>query len=108
MLPAGKSAGSMTSTVWVAGMPLSVLRRNEKVIVSLRSGTSTPARTASSGGCPGTGVMVSVRQRRWVPNRHELVAAFDIPAFAGTSRCLRQCPHDRIGIVVYRWGCSAI
>ena len=29
----------MTSTVWVAGMPLSVLRRNEKVIARLRSGT---------------------------------------------------------------------
>src|SRR5262245_27459022 len=62
--PAGKSAGSlnMISTVWVAGSPLSVLRRSDQVIASLRSGTSTSARMASSGGCPGPGVMVSVRQ----------------------------------------------
>src|SRR5215831_16457886 len=64
MPPEGKSAGSlnMISTVWVAGNPLSVLRRSDQVMASLRSGTSTSARIASSGGCPGPGVTVSVRQ----------------------------------------------
>jgi hypothetical protein len=52
----------MISTVWVAGSPLSVLRRSDQVMASLRSGTSTSARIASSGGCPGPGVTVSVRQ----------------------------------------------
>ena len=52
MPPAGKSAGSlnMISTVWLAGRPLSVLRRSDQVIASLRSGTSMSARIASSGG----------------------------------------------------------
>jgi hypothetical protein len=31
-------------------------------MASLRSGTSTSARMAISGGCPGPGVTVSVRQ----------------------------------------------
>ena len=43
----------MISTVWVAGSPLSVLRRSDQVIARLRSGTSMSARIASSGGCPG-------------------------------------------------------
>jgi hypothetical protein len=64
MPPAGKSAGSlnMISTVWVAGSPLSVLRRSDHVMASLRSGTSTSARITSSGGRPSPTVIVSVRQ----------------------------------------------
>ena len=64
MPPEGKSEGylNMISIVWLAGSDLSVLRRSDQVMVSLRSGTSTSARTASSGGCPGPGDTVSVRQ----------------------------------------------
>ena len=57
MPPDGKSAGSlnMISTVWLAGRLLSVLRRSDQVMVSLRSGISTSARIASSGGWSGPG-----------------------------------------------------
>jgi hypothetical protein len=63
MPPAGKSDGSLIviSAVWVAGSPLSVLRRSDQVTASLRSGTSISARMASSGGCPSAAVTISVR-----------------------------------------------
>ena len=62
--PGGKSCGrrNMISTVWLAGSDWSVLRRSDQVMVSLRSGISTSARIASSGGWPGAGGTVSVRQ----------------------------------------------
>src|SRR5262245_8840502 len=51
MPPEGKSGGTlnMISTVWVAGSPLSVLRRSDQVMASLRSGTSTSARNRKLG-----------------------------------------------------------
>src|SRR6478672_10562911 len=48
--PPAKSGGRMkvSSAVWLAGSEESVLRRNEIVILNLRSGISTSARTAIS------------------------------------------------------------
>src|SRR4051794_26957167 len=52
--PPLKSAGRMkvSSAVWLAGNDESVLRRNDMVILNLRSGISMSARTAMSGFCP--------------------------------------------------------
>ena len=55
-----------------------MLRRNEKVIASLRSGTSDVGTNGKLGRLSRDGVMVSVRQRRWVSNR------------IGLSRCVRH------------------
>ena len=48
--PPGKSGGRMkvNSAVWLAGSEESVLRRNDMVILNLRSGISMSARTAMS------------------------------------------------------------
>jgi hypothetical protein len=73
--------------------PVAGARRKDQVIARLRSGTSTSARIATSGGWPGPGVTVSVRQiaeplkrlplgsagsssaRRFTPDRGRLAAA---------------------------------
>src|SRR5258707_8844823 len=49
-LPPGKSGGriKVNSAVWLAGSDESVLRRNDIVILNLRSGISMSARTATS------------------------------------------------------------
>ncbi len=54
--------------VWLAGSDASALRRSDQTMFSLRSGTSTSARTAISAGRPGAGAIISVRQTT-VPSR---------------------------------------
>src|ERR1700722_15856723 len=62
--PPEKSGGRMkvNSAVWLAGSDESVLRRNDIVILNLRSGISMSARTARSAFWPATGLICSVRQ----------------------------------------------
>src|SRR5579863_5411 len=62
--PPEKSGGSMkvSSAVWLAGSDVSVLRRNDIVILNLRSGISMSARTAISAGWPAAALIGSVRQ----------------------------------------------
>ena len=56
--PPAKSGGRMkvSSAVWLAGSEVSVLRRNDIVILNLRSGISMSARTAISGFWPAGGL----------------------------------------------------
>src|SRR6476620_809746 len=63
-LPPGKSCGRMkvNSAVWLAGSDESVLRRNDIVILNLRSGISMSARTAMSGFWLPLALICSVRQ----------------------------------------------
>src|SRR5476649_2642493 len=62
--PPVKSGGRMkvSSAVWLAGSEVSVLRRNDIVILNLRSGISMSARTAISAAWPAAGLIASVRQ----------------------------------------------
>src|SRR5665213_1644314 len=62
--PPAKSGGStkVSSAVWLAGSEVSVLRRNDIVILNLRSGMSMSARTAISAGGPAAALIGSVRQ----------------------------------------------
>src|SRR5271168_1760396 len=62
--PPAKSGGRMkvNSAVWLAGSEVSVLRRNDIVILNLRSGISISARTAISAGWPVPPLIGSVRQ----------------------------------------------
>src|SRR4051794_23495406 len=62
--PPEKSGGRMkvSSAVWLAGNELSVLRRNDIVILNLRSGMSMSARTAISGFWLPVALIGSVRQ----------------------------------------------
>src|SRR6478735_10586171 len=59
-----KSGGRMnvSSAVWLAGSEVSVLRRNDIVILNLRSGMSMSARTAMSAFWPAAALICSVRQ----------------------------------------------
>src|ERR1700733_6399138 len=62
--PPAKSGGRMkvSSAVWLAGSEGSVLRRNDIVILNLRSGISMSARTARSAFWPAAALICSVRQ----------------------------------------------
>src|SRR5665213_2389732 len=62
--PPAKSGGriKVSSAVWLAGSEVSVLRRNDIVILNLRSGMSMSARTAISGFWPAAPLICSVRQ----------------------------------------------
>src|SRR5271165_2118151 len=62
--PPLKSGGRMkvNSAVWLAGSDESVLRRNDIVILNLRSGMSMSARTAISAGWLPVALIGSVRQ----------------------------------------------
>src|SRR5258708_31491708 len=62
--PPEKSGGriNVSSAVWLAGSDVSVLRRNDIVILNLRSGISTSARTAISAFWPALALICSVRQ----------------------------------------------
>src|SRR3954466_9479331 len=62
--PPEKSAGrtKVNSAVWLAGSEESVLRRNDIVILNLRSGISMSARTATSGFWLPDALIGSVRQ----------------------------------------------
>src|SRR3954463_3509846 len=62
--PPSKFCGRMkvSSAVWLAGKDEAVLRRNEIVILNLRSGMSTSARTARSAGALPEPLICSVRQ----------------------------------------------
>src|SRR4029078_1496640 len=62
--PPAKSGGRMkvSSAVWLAGSDESVLRRNDIVILNLRSGISMSARTATSGFWLPLALIGSVRQ----------------------------------------------
>ena len=62
--PPEKSCGRMkvSSAVWLAGSDVSVLRRNDIVILNLRSGISMSARTATSGFWLPLALIGSVRQ----------------------------------------------
>src|SRR5690242_19828943 len=62
--PPEKSGGRMNvnSAVWLAGSDASVLRRNDIVILNLRSGISMSARTATSGFWLPVALIGSVRQ----------------------------------------------
>ena len=62
--PPEKSCGRMkvSSAVWLAGSEVSVLRRNDIVILNLRSGISMSARTAMSGFWLPVALTGSVRQ----------------------------------------------
>ncbi len=62
--PPAKSGGRMkvSSAVWLAGSEVSVLRRNDMVILNLRSGISMSARTAMSAFWPAAALICSVRQ----------------------------------------------
>src|SRR6202789_1346414 len=51
----------VSSAVWLAGNEVSVLRRNDIVILNLRSGMSMSARTAMSAGWPVLPLIGSVR-----------------------------------------------
>src|SRR5580698_6132517 len=51
----------VSSAVWLAGSEVSVLRRNDIVILNLRSGMSMSARTATSAGWPVPPLIGSVR-----------------------------------------------
>src|SRR6201746_1788583 len=52
----------VSSAVWRAGSEVSVLRRNDIVILNLRSGMSMSARTARSAFWPAAALICSVRQ----------------------------------------------
>src|ERR1700710_2833250 len=62
--PPTKSGGRMkvSSAVWLAGSEVSVLRRNDIVILNLRSGISISARTAISAFWAPEALIGSVRQ----------------------------------------------
>src|SRR5271155_3525581 len=62
--PPAKSGGKtkVSSAVWLAGSEVSVLRRNDIVILNLRSGISMSARTAISAGWPAAALIGSVLQ----------------------------------------------
>src|ERR1700751_3495439 len=62
--PPAKSGGRMkvSSAVWLAGSEESVLRRNDIVILNLRSGISMSARTAMSPFWLPVALICSVRQ----------------------------------------------
>src|SRR6266436_1064518 len=62
--PPEKSGGriKVSSAVWLAGSEVSVLRRNDIVILNLRSGISMSARTAISAFWPPAALICSVRQ----------------------------------------------
>ena len=62
--PPAKSCGRMkvSSAVWLAGSEVSVLRRNDIVILNLRSGISMSARTAISAFWLPLALIGSVRQ----------------------------------------------
>src|SRR6187549_4174278 len=64
MPPPVKSCGRMkvSSAVWLAGSDVSVLRRNDIVILNLRSGISMSARTAISAFWLPDALIGSVRQ----------------------------------------------
>src|ERR1700712_2176208 len=61
--PPAKSDGriNVNSAVWLAGKDVSVLRRNDIVILNLRSGMSMSARTARSPGALPLPLIASVR-----------------------------------------------